>query len=90
MGKHYFEIILTSNDVTDIQDGIGKVFGSREISYSMGVNTFFGPRQTNRPYATPNYRPELYNAQVDYYKNKINSPEKVAHIRKKWKNQVKK
>ena len=54
MEKHEFETIFTSNDVMNIQDRIGKGFGSRERAYSMGVNTYFG---TNRPHATPNYGP---------------------------------
>ena len=33
------------------------VFGYREISYSMGLNDFFGPRQKYIPYATPNNGP---------------------------------
>ena len=36
--KHEFEEIFTSNDVINIQNGIGNVFGSRERAYSIGVN----------------------------------------------------
>ena len=35
--------IFTSDDVMNIQYGIGKVFGSRERAYSMGVNDFLVP-----------------------------------------------
>ena len=44
MGGGDFETIFTSNDVMNIQDGIGKGFGSREGSYSMVVNDYSGPR----------------------------------------------
>ena len=53
-GKHEFETIFTHNYVINIQYGIGKVFGSREIAYYVGVNDYFGPRRTNIPHATPN------------------------------------
>ena len=49
MEKHEFETIFTSNDVMNIQDRIGKGFGSRERAYSMGVNDYFGPIRTNIP-----------------------------------------
>ena len=48
----------------------------------MGVNDYFGPRWTNRPNATPNYGPELYKFEVNHYRQKYCSTEKVAHIRK--------
>ena len=53
--QHGFETIFTSNDVMNIQDYIGKEFGSREISYPMGVNSYFGSIKTNRPHAARNY-----------------------------------
>ena len=52
----------------NIQDGIGKGFGSIEISYYMGVNSYFGPRRTNRPHATPNYGPVKSKSEVYYYR----------------------
>ena len=52
----------------NIQYGIGKVFGSREIAYSMKVNACFFPRQTNIPQATPNYGPGKYKFEADYYR----------------------
>ena len=55
--KHEFETIITSNDVINIQDGIGKGIGFREKSYSMGINAYFGPIQTHRSHATSNYGP---------------------------------
>ena len=55
--KHELETIFTCNDVINIQDGISKGFGSRERSYYMGVNAYFGPRWTNRQHKTPNFRP---------------------------------
>ena len=58
--KHYFEAILTSNDVMNIQYEIGKGFRSREIAYYTGVNDYFSPRWTNIPHATPNYGPEKH------------------------------
>ena len=38
-----FETIFASNDVLNIQDVIGKLFGYIERAYSMGVNGYFGP-----------------------------------------------
>ena len=55
--KHEFETIFTCNYVINIQDGIGKGFGSREISYSMVVNAYFGSKKINRPHTTPKYGP---------------------------------
>ena len=43
--KNGFVTIFTSNDAMNIQDGIGKVFASRERSYSMVMNDYFGPIQ---------------------------------------------
>ena len=42
MEKHDFGAILTSIDVVNIQDEIGKVFVYRE---DMVVNAYFGPRK---------------------------------------------
>ena len=52
---HDFETILTSNDVTNIQNSIGQVFASQERAYSMWLNSYFGPIRKNIPHATPNY-----------------------------------
>ena len=49
----------------------------------MVVNAYFGPWQKNKPHATPNYGPGKSKVEVDYYRQKYCSPEKVAHIRKK-------
>ena len=44
MWKHHdFETIFTSNDVMKVQYVIGKIFESEEISYSIGVDSYFGP-----------------------------------------------
>ena len=40
--KHEFETIFTSNDVINIQYGIGKGFGYRERAYSLGEIAYFG------------------------------------------------
>ena len=37
MEKHNFETIFTSDDVLNIQDAIGKGFGSRERALYMGI-----------------------------------------------------
>ena len=55
--RHELEKIFTSNDVINIKDGIGEGFRSRERVYYLGVNAYFGPRQTNIPHATPKYGP---------------------------------
>ena len=68
MEKHTFETIFTSNDVMNIQDEIGKGFGSIEKAYSMGVNSYFSPRQTDGPHSIPNYGPGKYSFEVDYYR----------------------
>ena len=34
----------------------------------MGVNTYFGPRRTNIPHATPNYGPLKSKFEVYYYR----------------------
>ena len=55
--RHDFEAIFTSNDIMNIQDGIGKRFRSIKRTYYIGINADFGPRRINRPHATPNYGP---------------------------------
>ena len=52
----------------NIQDRIGKGFGSREILYSMRVNAYLSPIQTTRLNSTPNYGPGESNLEVDYYR----------------------
>ena len=69
---------------------MGKVFGSRERAYYLGVNAYFGPIRTNRTHARPNYVHEESKFEVDYHRQTYCSPEKVAHIRRNWKKQVKK
>ena len=66
--KNYFEKIFTYNYVMNIQDGIGKGFGSRERAYYMGVNIYSVPRQTNRPHETPNNGPGKSKSEVYYYR----------------------
>ena len=83
--KQYSLLIMSMN----IQYGIGKIFGFREIEYSMGVKDYFGRWWTNRPHATPNYWPGKYKFEVDYYRQTYCSPEKLPCIRKTVKNQVK-
>ena len=78
--QHEFETILTSNYATNIKYSIEKWFGSRERVYYIGVNDYFGPRRTNRPHATPNYRPGKYKCEIDYYRHKYCYSEKLAHI----------
>ena len=67
----------------NIQYGIGKGLGHREISYSMGVNAYFGTRRADISHATPNYGPVRSKFEVDYYRQTYRSPEKVVHIRRK-------
>ena len=58
MCKRYdFETIYTSNDVMNIHYAVGKIFGSRERSYSMGVYSYFGPRTTHTLHTKHTYRP---------------------------------
>ena len=60
MEKHEFETIFTYNKTMNIQDAIGKGFGSIGRAYYIGLNDCFTPRRTNRPHTTPNYRPGKY------------------------------
>ena len=48
----------------------------------MLVNGYFGPRCTNKPYATPKYGPIKSKFEVNHYRKTYYSPSKVAHIRK--------
>ena len=66
--QHEFETILTSSDVINIQYGTEKVFGSREISYSMGMNDYFGPRRKYISNAPPNNGPGKSRFEVDYFR----------------------
>ena len=66
MKKHEFETIFTYNYVMNIQNGLVKVFGSRQISYSPVVNDYFVPRRTNRLYTTPIYGTLKSKFEVDY------------------------
>ena len=63
-----FVTIFTYNYVIKIQDAIGKLFGSIERSYYMGVTDYFGPRRKNRPNATTNYGPGKYKYEINYYR----------------------
>ena len=69
--QHNFETIFTSDDVLNIQDAIGKGFGSRERALSMGVNDYVGPIRINRPHATPNYGPGQSKFEIDYYRQTL-------------------
>ena len=69
----------------NIQDAIGKVFGSRDWAYSMVVNDYFDPIRTNIPHATPNYRPEKSKFEIYYYRQTFGFPEKLDHIQVKLK-----
>ena len=67
----------------NIQDKIGKGFGSWERAYYMWVNDYSGPRRTNRPHATPKYGPRKYKFEVKllqtnilFYRKKSLYPEK--------------
>ena len=56
----------------------------------MRVKFYVGPKWTIISHATPNYGLVKYRFEVDYYIQTYYSPEKVAHLRKKWRNQVEK
>ena len=75
-----FETIFTSNYVMNIQDTIGKGFGSQERAYSMGLNDCFGHRITNRTHATLNYGHGKSKFEIVYYRQTYFFPEKLAHI----------
>ena len=57
MKEHNFENIVTSDDVLNIQNTIGKGFGSREREFLLGVNDYFGHIITNWIHARPKYWP---------------------------------
>ena len=78
---HDLETILTSNDVMNNQDYIGKVFGSIEKASYMVVNNYFVSRRTNIPYVTPNYVPVKSKFEIDYYRQTSCFTEKLAHKR---------
>ena len=78
--QHYFETIITSNDVINIQDAIGKGFGPRYRSYYMGFNANICIRRTNKPHAISNYGPIKSNFDVDFYRQTYCSPETLARI----------
>ena len=88
--QHVFETILNFDDVLNIQDYIGKIFGSRERSFSMVVNDYFGPRKTNRPHTTHNYGLGQSNVEIGYYRQTCFFPGKLAHIQGKLENQARK
>ena len=78
--QHNFETVFISYVVRNIQYAIEKSFGSRKISYSMGVNTCFGPRTTNRPHATPNYVHGEEKIGIKYYRPTYSPPGKLDNI----------
>ena len=55
--------------------------GSREKWDFMGIVDYYGPRQTNRPHATPNYGRGKSKFEVSYYRPTYSNPEKVSHKR---------
>ena len=67
----------------NIQYGVGKVSGSRERAYSMGVNAYFGTRRTNMTHDIPNYGIVKYKFEVYYNGQTYCSSSKLSHIRKK-------
>ena len=73
--RHKFETIFTYNDVLNIQDTIGKRFGSRKRTYVMVMNAYFYPKRKNIIYATPNYGPAKYKFEIDYYRQTYCFPE---------------
>ena len=52
----------------NIQNAIGKGFGSKEIAYYVLFNAYFGPIITNRLHATHNYEPIKSKFEIDYYR----------------------
>ena len=60
----------------NIQNGIGKGFGSRERAYSLVVNAYFGSKKINRPHTTPKYGPGKSKFEVNYYIQTYCYPEK--------------
>ena len=69
--KHNFETIFTYDDVMNIQDAIGKGFGSIEIAIYVRLNDYFDPIIINRPRANPNYGPGQSKFQIDYYRQTL-------------------
>ena len=61
----------------NIQDAIGKGFGSIERSYYIGVNDYFGLRRTNIPHVTPNYETVKYKYEVEYSRQTYCSQESL-------------
>ena len=66
----------------NLQDGIEKLFGSREREYSMEVNDYLCTMRTNEEHAKPNYGPGKYKFEIGYYIQTYYSPEKLAQMRK--------
>ena len=48
----------------------------------MGVNDYFGPIKTNRPYETPNYGPGKSKFGIYYYRQTYCFPENGSYTRK--------
>ena len=63
-----FANIFRSNNVRNIQDVIEKGFRYIYGEYYLGVNDYFCPRRTHQPHSAPNYGPEKYNHEIDYYR----------------------
>ena len=81
--QHIYETTFNYDDVLNIQYAIVKGFGSREILLSMGVKAYFGPRITKIPHGTPNYEPDIWKFEIDYYRQTYFFTEKLSHIREK-------
>ena len=70
MCKWYdFETNSTSNDVMNIQNFIGKVFGPIERAFYNELNAYFGPRSKNIPHGRTNYGPGIYK---ENWKKQVN------------------
>ena len=82
--QHNFETLFNSNDIMNIQYKIENRFLSKEWVYSMGLNTYFGPRWKYIPHATPEYGPGKYSLKLIITDKHI-FLQKLVHIRKsKW------
>ena len=80
MVENILKPIFIYVDVPYIQYSIGKGFGSREIIFSEGVNSYFSPRTKKIPNTTPNYVPWQSNFEIGYYIQTYCFPEKLAYI----------
>ena len=54
-GQKHIQKSITIDDVTKIDNYVAVGFGTRVLTYNVGVNAYFGPRITNCPLPTYNY-----------------------------------